>query len=444
MAVLSLEKRTIRKVTLRIVPYMFIAYLVAFLDRVSITYSSMGGMDEALQLTASTFGLLSGIFFIGYFLFEIPSNLLLNKFGARKWIGRILVTWGIVTVITAWVESATHLLILRFLLGVAEAGFFPGMILYITFWFRQKERAKVVALFMTAPPIANALGAPLSTWIVENIHWAGMPGWRWLFILAGLPAVVLGIITFFYLIDKPEKAKWLTSEEKGWLNSELNKEKESKIKVNSLSMKEVFKNKVVWRFTFINLTFVIGLYGISFWMPRIIQSLSELFTDATLGFVTMIPFLCGAITMVLVGRNSDRTGERKYHSAIGPLLGSLGLIGVLISPHPIVSVILICVTTAGLYSFSGPYWAFASSMITAEAAVVGIGIVNSVGNFGGFIGPYMIGILNDATGSVVFGIAFLALMLILTSIQLLTVRKEKIGIINKDQPSIPKNLQQKM
>ncbi|MGG3572287.1 MFS transporter [Bacillus gobiensis] len=444
MAVLSLEKRTIRKVTLRIVPYMFIAYLVAFLDRVSITYSSMGGMDEALQLTASTFGLLSGIFFIGYFLFEIPSNLLLNKFGARKWIGRILVTWGIVTVITAWVESATHLLILRFLLGVAEAGFFPGMILYITFWFRQKERAKVVALFMTAPPIANALGAPLSTWIVENIHWAGMPGWRWLFILAGLPAVVLGIITFFYLNDKPEKAKWLTSEEKGWLNSELNKEKESKIKVNSLSMKEVFKNKVVWRFTFINLTFVIGLYGISFWMPRIIQSLSELFTDATLGFVTMIPFLCGAITMVLVGRNSDRTGERKYHSAIGPLLGSLGLIGVLISPHPIVSVILICVTTAGLYSFSGPYWAFASSMITAEAAVVGIGIVNSVGNFGGFIGPYMIGILNDATGSVVFGIAFLALMLILTSIQLLTVKKEKIGIMNQDQPSIPKNLQQKM
>ena len=426
----SIEKSTIRKVTIRILPYMFIAYLVAFLDRVSITYASIGGMDKALNITSTAFGLLSGIFFIGYFLCEIPSNIFLNRFGARKWIARILISWGIVTVATSLVNSVTHLYILRFLLGIAEAGFFPGMILYITFWFRPKERARNVALFMTAPPIANALGAPLSTWVAQNVHWAGIPGWRWLFILAGIPAVIIGLITLFYLTDRPENAKWLTKQEKDWLMNELKKEQEEKVKLKRLPFKEVIKSGVVWKFTFINLTYVVGLYGISFWLPRIIQSFSKVLSTTQVGVVTMIPYLCGAVAMVIIGRNSDQTGERKYHAALGPFLGTIGLIGVLLSHNSILSMVLICVATVGLYSFSGPYWAFTSSMVTAELAVIGIGIINSVGNLGGFVGPYAIGWLNDSTGGITAGIAFLALMLTLTSIQVLLIRGEKSQVKN--------------
>lgn len=421
----TIEKSTVKKVALRIIPFMFIAYFIAFLDRVSITYASIGGMDEALNLSSSVFGLISGIFFIGYFVCEVPSNVLLNRFGARKWIARILITWGIVTAVTAFANSANHLYILRFLLGVAEAGFFPGMILYITFWFRSKERAKAVALFMTAPPLANALGAPIFTWFVQHVHWAGVPGWRWLFVIAGVPAVLLGIMTLFYLTDSPEKAKWLTDDEKRWLQNELQQEKANKVNVKSLPFKEVLKDGTVWKFAMINLTFVVGLYGISFWMPRIIQSLSDVLTNTQVGFITMLPYLCGAVAMVLVGLRSDRTGERKFHAAFGPLLGTIGLVGALLSPNLAVSVIMICVATAGLYSFSGPYWALTSAVISAEAAVIGIGIINSVGNFGGFIGPYVIGILNDTAGGISLGIAFLALMLILTCLQVLGVKREK-------------------
>lgn len=423
--IISLEARTIKKVAWRIIPYMFIAYMVAFLDRVSITYASMGGMDEALKLSSTTFGLIAGIFFLGYFLFEVPGNIFLERIGARKWIGRILITWGIVTVVTAWVDSATHLYILRFLLGVAEAGFFPGMILYVTYWFRSKERARAIALFMTAPPLSNAFGAPIFTWVVDNIHWFGMPGWRWLFILAGVPAVILGILTYFFLNDGPEDAKWLTTEEKNWLINELQQEKSKKIEVKKLSFKEVFKKQIVWKFAFINFTFVVGLYGISFWMPRIIGSLSSILTNTQVGLIAMIPYLLGAGAMVLMARNSDRTGERKYHAALAPIVGTLGLIGVLVtSNNPIIAIIMLCITTMGLYSFSGPYWALTSSLVAAEAAAVGIGIINSVGNLGGFAGPYIIGMLNDATGSISFSLAFLALMLLLTSIQILVLKKE--------------------
>lgn len=430
---ISVEKQTIRKITLRIVPFMFIAYLVSFLDRVSITYASTGGMDKALNISSSTFGLIAGVFFISYFFCEIPSNLLLAKFGARKWIARILISWGLVTFITAWVNSSSSLLIFRFMLGIAEAGFFPGMILYITYWFPQKERAKVTALFMTAPPIANALGSPVAMWVTQH-SWLGFAGWRWVFILAGIPAIIIGIVTFLFLNDKPEQAKWLSNDEKGWLTSQLEREeanKTNKIKSNTIPIKDVFKNKVIWQFTSINFTFVVGLYGIAFWMPRIIKSFSQMLTNTQLGLVTMIPYLCGAIAMVLVGRHSDHVVERKYHAAFGAFLGVVGLIGILISPSPVISIIMMCVATCGLYSFSGPYWALTSSIISTEVLVVGSGIINCVGNLGGFVGPYFIGILNDVTGNFTSSVIFLALMLAATCIQILLVAKHKDVIIRE-------------
>ncbi len=424
-ASLSLEKRTIRKVTLRIIPYMFIAYLVSFLDRVSVSYAAIGGMDKALNLTSTAFGLISGIFFLGYFLCEAPSNVFMYKIGPRKWIGRILITWGAVTIVTAFASTATHLYIFRFLLGVAEAGFFPGMILYITYWFRAKERAKAVALFMIAPPIANVVGAPLSNWIVDNIHGLGMPGWRWIFVITGIPAILLGLVTFFYLTDRPENAKWLSTEEKDWLAGELKKEQEAKLTSKKYSIKNVLKDSKVWRFALINFTYVVGLYGLNFWMPQIIKSLSKLFSNTQVSMITMIPYLIGAIAMVIMARHSDRTGERKYHAAIAPIIGSLGLLGMLVSPNAFTSIIMISLATAGLYSFSGPYWALTTSFFTAEAAALGIGIINSIGNLGGFFGPYVIGMLNDKTGTVTFGLGFVSLILFVTAVQVIFIKKRK-------------------
>jgi ACS family tartrate transporter-like MFS transporter len=216
-------KQAIQKITRRIIPFIFVLYIVAFLDRANLGYAALD-MNEALGLTSEIFGAVSGIFFIGYFLFEIPSNIMLNRFGARKWMARILITWGMLVVITGFAQNVTHLYILRFLLGAAEAGFFPGMILYLTYWFPAKERARAVALFMTAITCSYIIGAPLSTWIMDNVTWLGMAGWRWMFILEGLPAVILGIVTFYYLIDRPDDAKWLTKDEKDWLKNEMQKE----------------------------------------------------------------------------------------------------------------------------------------------------------------------------------------------------------------------------
>lgn len=411
---------------------MFIAYLASFLDRVSITYASIGGLDKALNLTSATFGFLSGAFFLTYFLCEIPSNLLLNKFGARKWIARILVSWGLVTFFTAWVNNAASLMLFRFLLGMAEAGFFPGMLLFIGYWFPNKQRARIVALFMTAPPIANALGSPAATWVVGH-NWLGFPGWRWIFIFAGIPAVIIGIITFFYLTDRPQQAKWLSDAEKEWLTGVLAREEAEKraerlaARGNKVPIKAVFKNRTVWQFTFINFTYVIGLYGITFWMPRIVNTFSKGLTAMQTGLVTMLPYFCGAIVMVLVARHSDMTQERKYHAALMPFIGAIGLGVASLSHNSTLSIVMLCIATAGLYSFSAPYWALSSSFITAEVAVVGFGIVNCVGNLGGFVGPYLVGLIDDVSGNLVASVIFLAIMLGLTCVQVLIVsgcRKE--------------------
>lgn len=419
----SLEERTLRKVTMRIIPYIFLLYIVAFLDRVNLGYAALD-MNKALGLTSEVFGLISGIFFLGYFIFELPSNILLHRIGARIWIARILISWGIVVIITAWAQNAAHLYILRFLLGVAEAGFFPGIILYITYWFRAKEQARSFALFMTALAVSSIIGAPVSTWIMDHIHWFGMPGWRWMFVLEGLPAIIMGVITFYYLTDRPDDAKWLTQEEKNWLKAELQKEHEAKLKVKQYTTKEVLTNPRVWHLSLIYFTLVLGLYGIGFWMPQIIKAFSKLLTNTQVGLLTMIPYIVAGIAMILWARRSDRTGERRIHAAIPPVVGALGLIGAGMATDPVISIIFMSVATMGIYSFFGPFWSLPALFLSESAAAVGIALINSIGNLGGFVGPYVLGMLKDVTGTVKAGLFFLSASLVVSSLLVLAMRKE--------------------
>lgn len=415
-------ERTLKKIMTHIMPFIFILYIVAFLDRVNLGYAALT-MNKALSLSSSVFGLISGIFFLGYFIFEIPSNIIMHKIGARVWIARILVSWGIVVMITAWAANATHLYILRFLLGVAEAGFFPGIILYLTYWFPAKQQARAFAIFMTALAVSNIIGAPVSTWILGFKH-LGWDGWRWLFIWEGAPAVIMGFVTWFYLTDRPEQAKWLTAEEKNWLIGKLKEEHNAKVAVKHLSNKEAMANSRVWHLAFIYFFLVTGLYGIGFWLPTIIKGFSKILTNQQVGFITMIPYIVGAISMVLVARHSDRTGERRLHTAIPPLIGGLALIGSGLTGNPLIQLIMLSIATAGIYSFFGSFWSLPAIFLTEASAAVGIAVINSVGNLGGFVGPYAIGALKDATGSVFSGLYFLAACLIVTFILVMAIRKE--------------------
>ncbi|WNB92922.1 MFS transporter [Bacillus sp. NEB1478] len=434
--IVTIEERTTKKVFWRIIPFIFLLYIVAFLDRVNLGYAALD-MNKELAIASSTFGLISGIFFFGYFLFEIPSNILLHKVGARKWIARIMVSWGIVVILTAWAQSATHLYILRFLLGVAEAGFFPGVILYITYWFRAKEQARAFALFMTALAASNIIGAPLSTWIMDNISWAGMQGWRWMFILEGIPAIIIGIVTYYYLTDRPQEAKWLTKEEKEWLIQEIRHENEQKESNKHHSARQVLTNPHVWRLSFIYLTLVIGLYGIGFWMPTIIKSFSSILTNTQVGLITMVPYIAGGICMILWARRSDRSGERRMHTALPPLLGALGLIGAGMTTNPYLSVVMMSIATIGIYSFFGPFWSLPAFFLTGASAAVGIALINSIGNLGGFVGPYMIGYLNDLTGNMEAGLYFLGFSLIITSLLVFSIKKQ-ISVVKTEAPLVKK------
>lgn len=418
----ALGSATMRKVMWRIIPFIFILYIVAFLDRVNLGYAALT-MNKDLGLSNSVFGLISGIFFIGYFIFEIPSNLLMHRIGARIWIARILITWGIVVIATAWVNNATHLYVLRFLLGAAEAGFFPGIILYITYWFPEKQQARAFSLFLFALSASNILGAPISTWILGFNH-LGFAGWRWLFILEGLPAVFMGILTFFMLTDRPEKAKWLTPTEKDWLIAELKREQANKPLIKHQSTAKVMFNPRVWHFGFIYFAVVIGLYGIGFWMPQVIKAFNGVVSNQQVGFITMIPYIIGGVIMILVARHSDKTGERRYHTAIPPLIGALALIGTSMTSDPVLSIIMLSLATAGIYSFLGTFWSLPALFLTGGAAAVGIAVINSIGNLGGFVGPYMLGWFKDATGSMTAGLYFLSAFLFLTTILVLIIRKE--------------------
>ncbi|GAB7386407.1 MFS transporter [Bacillaceae bacterium] len=400
MEALSLEQRTVRKVMKRILPYVFILYIVAIIDRVNLGYAALD-MNADLSLTAETFGLLSGLFFIGYILFEVPSNMILHRLGARIWIARIMITWGIIVILTGWVQSATHLYILRFLLGVAEAGFFPGIVYYMTHWFPPKERGRSYAVFLIAIPAASLVGAPVSTWIMDHISWWGMAGWRWMFILEGIPAVLLGIVTLFYLKDRPNEAHWLTGEEKNWLEGVLEEERRLKASAKQSSLKEVWKNADLWKFAIVYFFNYGSVYGMTFWLPTIINSLAKTLSNTSIGLLAMIPSLIAIPVMVWWGRHSDRTGERRKHIQVSFVVAAIGFFGVGLAKNPWVAVFFLTIAAVGLFSFTGPFLSYLSLFFSESAAAVGIAVVNSVASIGGFIGPTIFGYFGRTGGTFV-------------------------------------------
>ncbi len=418
-----LETSTIAKIQKRILPYVFVLYIVAFLDRVNVGFAALT-MNKDLGITAQQFGLLAGIFFLGYFIFEIPSNLLLHKFGARVWIARIMITWAIVAGLTGLVQSVVHIYILRFLLGVAEAGFFPGIILYLTYWFRQREQARAVALFMTALPVCSIIGAPISGVILDHVHWLGYASWRWLLILEAVPSMVFGILTLVLLPSRPAEARFLTDEEKNWLTAELEREEKLKLQQHEhISATKALKTGRVWHLAFIYFTLIIGLYSMTFWMPQVVKALSTRYSNTVVGVLVMIPHLVGLIVMILVSRSSDRTLERRYHAAIPAVIGGVALLIVGATSAPVLSIVLLSLVALGIYSFFGPFWALPSQFLTGYAAASGIALINSVGNLGGFVGPYAIGTIRKSTGSMYWGLAFVGFSLLVCALLVLVLPK---------------------
>ena len=392
------------KVRRRLLPLMIVCFFIAFLDRVNVGFAALQ-MNEDLGFSARIYGFGAGIFFIGYFLFEVPSNLILHRVGARLWIARIMITWGLVAAGMAFVQGAISFYVVRFLLGVAEAGFFPGMILYISLWFPARERARATAIFILGLPISVLLGAPLSTALLSLDGMAGLHGWQLLFIIEGIPAVVLGFVVMSYLTDRPSEAHWLTPAQRSWLVARLAAEEAAGDK-RRLTVGETLRDRKVLTLAFAFLCNVVPIYGITMWLPLIAKGTGNL-TNIQIGFITTIPYLCAAIAMVINARHSDRTGERKLHILVAALVGAAGFVLAAVSTSPLIGLLGICIGAAGIWCANTVFWTLPASFLTGAAAAAGIGLINAIGNLGGFLGPYMTGWIRDTMGG--FGPAMLCL-----------------------------------
>jgi len=398
ISVAEIERRTIRKLRFRILPLLFVLYIIAFVDRINIGFAALT-MNKELAINNQQFGFLAGIFFCGYFLFEIPSNLLLYKIGARMWIVRILITWGIAATLRGLVHTVHQLYLMRFLLGLAEAGYSPGIVLYLSYWFPQREQARAIALFMTAIPVANIAGAPISGLILDHIHWRTMSSWRWLLILEGVPAIFFGAITYLLLPSGPGEAKFLSQDEKNWLTAELAREQETKTGEHSISALRALSNRRVWHLACIALTFQMGQYVVYFWMPQAIKSLSALYSNTVVGILVMIPYLTALVAIILVSRSSDRRLERRYHTAIPLIVGGIALVLLHTSASPFLSVAMWSMAAASLGAL-GPFWSLPNEFLAGASAAAGIALVNSIGSLGGFFGPYVFGAVAHGVGGI--------------------------------------------
>jgi D-galactonate transporter len=401
----ELVQGAVGKASRRLVPFLILCYAVNFLDRVNVGFAALA-MNADLGFTPEMFGFGAGIFFVGYIIFEIPSNLALHRFGARLWIGRIMISWGLVATAMAFVSGETSFYLLRFLLGVAEAGFFPGIILYLTYWFPRENRAQIVSAFMTAVPIATVIGAPLSGALLGLDGVMGVTGWRWLFIIEGVPAVLLGVIAFVYLTDRPKDATWLTAAEAEALEARLAAETAETRQRGLGGLAQALTHPRVILLGVLYFCIVVGLYGIGFWMPQVLQTFG--LTHLQIGFLTAIPYLVATVGMVIAGRNSDRTGERILHVALPLIAAALGFVWSAYAGPLGLVIVALSLAALGLYAAIGTFWSLPTSILTGAGAAGGLALVNSIGNSGGFFGPLIVGHLKGTTGDFTTALLFLA------------------------------------
>ena len=420
----------VAQLTWRLVPFLFLLYIVAYLDRINVGFAALQ-MQQDLGLSDVVYGLGAGIFFAGYFLFQVPSNLVLQRVGARRWIATLMVMWGLISAAMALAQGPRSFYALRFLLGSAEAGFFPGVILYLKTWFPAGARARTVARFMTAAPLSGVIGGPLSGALLGFHPKVGLAGWQWMFLLEGIPAVLLGAAASVYLIDRPEDAKWLEPEERGWLRQKLESESSSSTSAGDLGpwgALNALRLWQIWILAFVYFGVNTVSYGMSLWLPKLIQSLGGL-SNFAIGLVSAIPYVAAAIVMVVVGLHSDRTGERRWHTAGPAFLGAAAMAAAAFVHSVVPAVALISIAVLGVFSMMGPFWSMPTSLLSAVTAAAGIAFINSVGNLGGFFGPYIIGRLRNSTGEFRSGLLTVAVALAVSGALALAVK------INRPKPS---------
>jgi D-galactonate transporter len=414
------EASVYRKVTWRIVPFLMLCYVVAYLDRVNVGFAKLQMLSD-LKFSDTVFGLGAGVFFIGYFLFEVPSNVILHRVGARVWIARIMITWALISGAFMFVTTPLTFYIMRFLLGLAEAGFFPGIILYLTYWYPAARRARVVCTFMTAIPLAGVIGGPLSGWIMASfagLH--GWTGWQWMFVLEAVPAILLSVGVLLYLDDGIASAKWLNPSEKRLLEERIGND--AKDKVAHPSLRAMFADPRVWLMALIYFCCVMGQYGLTFWMPTLIKT-AGIKGVLNIGLFTAIPYSAAVVTMLLLGRSSDKRGERRWHLVIPMLLGAVGLVGSALAgtTNTGIAIFFLSMAAAGVLASAPLFWSLPTAFLNGVAAAAGIAAINSVGNLAGFASPFLIGAIKDLTQSTDIGLYLLAGVLVAGAIVVLNV-----------------------
>ncbi|SHE60938.1 MFS transporter [Streptoalloteichus hindustanus] len=423
----ELRSRTLRRVTWRLVPFLCLLYFVNYLDRVNIGFAGPNGLTRELGLSATAFGFASGVFFVGYLLLEVPSNLALHRFGARRWIARIMLTWGVVATAMAFVPNATALHVLRFLLGVAEAGFFPGIILYLTYWFPAAERARVVALFMAAVPVSSAVGATVSSLLIRyGEGLLGLSGWRFMFLAEGVPSLALAVVTWFFLTDGPERARWLRPEERDWLTAQLAAERAATERAHGWTLRRALTHPRVLALAVVYAGVVYGLYALGFFLPTIVAGFEQQYGTrygvVEKGLITAVPYAVSAVVMVWWARHGDRTGERVWHVVLPALVGGLAIPVALYLGNPFAAMVAVTVCAVGVLSAMPTFWQLPTQFLTGAAAAGAIGLVNSLGNVSGFVAPYVTGSLRDLTGSQRPGLWVVGAAMVLSAVLALVLR----------------------
>jgi MFS family permease len=438
----TVERSAIRKIAIRLVPFVAVMFFINYLDRTAISFAGPNGMNKDLGLTAAQFGFASGVFFLGYILLEIPSNVALHKFGARRWLARIMVSWGIVSLLFTFVSSVGGLYTLRVLLGIAEAGFFPGAILFLSLWVPARYRSKILALFYLAQPLTTVIGAPLAGWLIGHDGIFGLAGWRFMFLCVSIPAILVGVIGWFYLADSPRQAKWLTADEQEWLTDEIEGEAKTKTGHESRgSLMAAMRSGRVWVLGVIYFGFIYGLYALAFFLPTIINGFQEQFGTKfdvfEKGLITAIPYVPAAIVLYLWSRDASKRGVKTWHIAVPAFVGAVSVPVALFMPGPAATIAVITVTACAIFAALPNFWTVPAQFLTGTAAAVGIALINTFGNIGGFAAGYVTGFLKDLSGSYVLPMFIVGGLLALSGVLMVLLdRRGRVENASAEKESV--------